>query len=626
MAASSRMAIAAWVATLASSAALLPLILGTGWLFTTALLLAVQTGAGMAARRLGFGGPAVVLCQLAVTLPALTAVTVPDHALLGIFPGPEALERLGTLFATGGGDIGHYTAPAPLTEGIRLILLTGVLLIGLLVDLLAVTLRSAAAAGLPLLALYSVASGVARDGGDIGHFLVAAAGFLVLLLTESRDRVSRWGRFFGTRGTGTGETGRPPRPGAGRRIGAMTLGAAVALPLLLPAPGPGLLDPARAAGGGTGGREDFGSVNPVVALQDQLNRPRNRTVLRYETTSGRNADMYLRLVALDAFDGDRWTSSVEPDPEVPPAPWPVEGLAPGVRAEPVSTRITTEPGYSQSSLPVPVPPTRVDAEGYWAHDPQSATLVSARRGQTSANMTYGVEHWDLSPTSEQLSAAPPTADEELWRRYTALPDNLPDVVRETAATVTADATNDYERALALQNWFTRDGGFRYNTRVDSGTGSEAIAAFLEAREGFCVHFAFTMAAMSRSLDIPSRVAVGFTPGTRGADGSHSVGLHNAHAWPELYFEGVGWTRFEPTPGQGSAPEYTRPERETGADRSDADREAPDRAEPGEDPTRTEEDAGDPAECDPTADPGACQDPTAVDPGARGAGESPAGGV
>ncbi|GAB3114004.1 DUF3488 and transglutaminase-like domain-containing protein [Streptomyces calidiresistens] len=620
------MAIAAWVATLATSAALLPLIVGTGWLFTIALLLAVQTGTGVLARRLGFGGPAVLLCQLAVTLPALTAVTAPDHAVLGILPGPEALERLGALFASGGGDIGHYTAPAPLTEGIRLILLTGVLLIGLLVDLLAVTLRSAAAAGLPLLALYSVTSGVARDGGGIGHFLMAAAGFLVLLLTESRDRVGRWGRFFGTRGATTGETGRPPRPDAGRRIGVMTLGAAVALPLVLPALGPGLLDPARAAGSGSGGREDFGSVNPVVALQDQLNRPRNRTVLRYETTAERNADMYLRLVALDSFDGERWTSSVVPDPDPPPAPWPVEGLAPGVAAEPVSTRITTEPGYSQSSLPVPVPATLVEARGEWAHDPQSTTLVSARRGQSSANMTYRVEHWDLSPTVEQLSTAPPTADGELWERYTALPDNLPEVVREAAATVTAGAGNDYERALALQTWFTRDGGFRYNTRVESGTGNEAIAAFLEAREGFCVHFAFTMAAMSRSLEIPSRVAVGFTPGTRAANGTYSVGLHNAHAWPELYFEGVGWTRFEPTPGQGSAPEYTRPEREPGADRSEADREDPDRAEPREDPTRPEESAADPEGCDPVADPGSCQDPTAVGPGPQDAGGSPAGGA
>jgi hypothetical protein len=51
--------------------------------------------------------------------------------------------------------------------------------------------------------------------------------------------------------------------------------------------------------------------------------------------------------------------------------------------------------------------------------------------------------------------------------------------------------------------------------------------------------------------------VGFTPGSPQADGSMSVGLRDAHAWPELYFEGVGWTRFEPTPNRGSVPEYTQ---------------------------------------------------------------------
>jgi hypothetical protein len=74
-----------------------------------------------------------------------------------------------------------------------------------------------------------------------------------------------------------------------------------------------------------------------------------------------------------------------------------------------------------------------------------------------------------------------------------------------------------------------------------------------------VHFSFAMAAMARSLGIPARVAVGFAPGSPQADGSVSVGLRDAHAWPELYFEGVGWTRFEPTPNRGSMPSYTLPD-------------------------------------------------------------------
>src|SRR5690606_3022285 len=68
-----------------------------------------------------------------------------------------------------------------------------------------------------------------------------------------------------------------------------------------------------------------------------------------------------------------------------------------------------------------------------------------------------------------------------------------------------------------------------------------------------------MASMARSLGIPARVAVGFAPGTPQADGTVAVGLRDAHAWPELYFEGIGWPRFEPTPTRGSAPAYTVPD-------------------------------------------------------------------
>lgn len=164
----------------------------------------------------------------------------------------------------------------------------------------------------------------------------------------------------------------------------------------------------------------------------------------------------------------------------------------------------------------------------------------------------------VEPTAAQLAGSmEPRSD--LAREYTRVPASLPDVVQETAEVVTEGAANDYERAVKLQNWFASEGGFRYDTTVTSGTGTAAIERFLKEKEGFCVHFSFTMAAMARTLGIPARVAVGFTPGTVQADGSVSVGLRDAHAWPELYFEGVGWTRFEPTPSRGSTPVYTLPD-------------------------------------------------------------------
>ena len=87
---------------------------------------------------------------------------------------------------------------------------------------------------------------------------------------------------------------------------------------------------------------------------------------------------------------------------------------------------------------------------------------------------------------------------------------------------------------------------------------EIIATFLNARSGYCVHFASAMAVMARSLDIPARVVVGFLPGSArliDGEGSFEVTTHDLHSWPELYFDGIGWVQFEPTPGRGELGDY-----------------------------------------------------------------------
>ena len=85
-------------------------------------------------------------------------------------------------------------------------------------------------------------------------------------------------------------------------------------------------------------------------------------------------------------------------------------------------------------------------------------------------------------------------------------------------------------------------------RVGSLDNGSAILEFLRTKRGFCVQFASAYAVMARSLGIPARVAVGFTPGTQAADGRYHVTSHDAHAWPEICLDGLGWTHlFDPTP-------------------------------------------------------------------------------
>lgn len=302
-------------------------------------------------------------------------------------------------------------------------------------------------------------------------------------------------------------------------------------------------------------------MNPLVSLQDNLNQPENRQVMSYRTNSGAPQDFYLRILALDQFNGSEWRPSTRRLKDVPkrlPAP---EGLGPDVAVTEITSNISASRSYQQTYLPLPYPATEVGIDGRWRYEPEGRTLVGDR-GETTRGAQYRVSSLVVEPTAEQLASAGP-APAGLRREYTRVPGSLPKVVEETANRVTQGAANDYERAVKLQTYFASDGGFSYNTSVNSGTGSAAITRFLKEKQGFCVHFSFTMAAMARTLGIPARVAVGFTPGTGQPDGSVSVGLRDAHAWPELYFEGVGWTRFEPTPTRGTTPPYTQQNVPTG---------------------------------------------------------------
>ncbi|WP_329049904.1 DUF3488 and transglutaminase-like domain-containing protein [Streptomyces violaceus] len=558
-----RLTLGAWAATLMAACALLPLVKPATWIVQAAFLLGVQAGVGAAARRVPLARPLTVAAQAVVTVFLLTFVFVREQALAGLVPGPEALERFAILLRQGGDDVARYAIPAPLeSDGIRLMLIGGVLVIGLLVDTLAVTFRSAAPAGLPLLALYSVAAGLSDGGTDWLWFLVAAAGYLMLLLAEGRDRLSQWGRVFGgasSRTAGGEQSGAVAPVRTGRRIGLVALGIALVVPLGLPAMNGGLLDSVGAgAGGGTGGGGTISAVNPLVSLRDSLNADEDQQVLSVKTKMPDVSDLYLRIVSLDDFDGTTWKPSRRSITALPDGTFPTPvGLGPDVKRTEVDTTISAADWYAQDWLPMPYPPSGVNIRGNWRYEPLGMTLVGDH-GQNTRGLTYQVKSLDVQPTAEQLASAPrPPASIE--RDFTKLPDSLPSVVANTARKVTEGAADPYDQAVKLQDWFAVTGGFEYDTQVQVGSGSQAIARFLKDKQGFCVHFSFAMAAMARSLDIPARVAVGFAPGSPQADGSVSVGLRDAHAWPELYFEGVGWTRFEPTPNRGSMPSYTLPD-------------------------------------------------------------------
>jgi transglutaminase-like putative cysteine protease len=197
-------------------------------------------------------------------------------------------------------------------------------------------------------------------------------------------------------------------------------------------------------------------------------------------------------------------------------------------------------------VPAAPDPIAASAGGELRWNADASTLIKAD-GDLVAGDVYAIVSVSPQFVLEDLEAA--TSTEPGDPIYLELPDDFPAPVNEVARVVTADAATPYEAALTLQNWFRSE--FEYSLEIQAGHSVSAIEAFLRDRVGYSEQFAGTYAVMMRTLGIPARVAVGFTPGVDAGDQGFSVSGRDAHAWPEVWFDGLGWVPFEPTPGRGA---------------------------------------------------------------------------
>jgi hypothetical protein len=162
--------------------------------------------------------------------------------------------------------------------------------------------------------------------------------------------------------------------------------------------------------------------------------------------------------------------------------------------------------------------------------------------------------------------------------------NVDERVAALAEQITAGSGTGFDKAVALQQHFAGPTSrFRYSLQTAPGNGDDALVEFLTVgRTGYCEQFASAMAAMLRTVGVPSRVAVGFTGGAEIAD-YRSISTKDAHAWVEAWFPGIGWTTFDPTPltdGRAITPPYVE-QAQTGAGGEDASAQ-PDELNPQDD--------------------------------------------
>ena len=127
---------------------------------------------------------------------------------------------------------------------------------------------------------------------------------------------------------------------------------------------------------------------------------------------------------------------------------------------------------------------------------------------------------------------------------------ISDDVRAFLYEVTKDAENDYEKCKALENAFIGT-NFKYTRTPDLPPEDKHFLDYflLESYSGYCTYYATAFTLLVRELGLPSRYVQGFMVFDTEL-GKRPVTVRNtmAHAWPEVYFEGIGWISFEPTPG------------------------------------------------------------------------------
>ena len=135
--------------------------------------------------------------------------------------------------------------------------------------------------------------------------------------------------------------------------------------------------------------------------------------------------------------------------------------------------------------------------------------------------------------------------------YLQLPSTDLSRIQALAVEITKGKSSEFEKVEAI-TFFLRS-NFSYSDSLSSSPmeKGDLVEWFLfNERQGFCTYFASAEVILLRSIGIPARLVVGYSQGLRKEGGSlFEVRDMDNHAWPEIYFNEIGWVIFEPTPSQ-----------------------------------------------------------------------------
>jgi hypothetical protein len=337
---------------------------------------------------------------------------------------------------------------------------------------------------------------------------------------------------------------------------------------------------------GAGESGDFfgsSSYNPFVSIQQSLVSQSSEPVFLAQVTGPVPAnEMYFRLATLESFNGEQFFANRPKLQSLDVQPWvdPCHAWTGPTSAGTVDVVIER---LRMDWLPSSVSPVALSGNRDLVENTRVRTADGALRldgARTYSGMAYSIDVEiprldigaliaDADGVLTPLFAAAATAGESFPTthppamtragprdrdRHLALPvdESELDNLHGLAESITIGAGSTFERGLQLEAWFHSD-AFAYSVAVDPGFERVSIGSWLldpespQYRLGYAEQFRTAFAVLARTLDIPSRVVLGFAPGESVDDGTTIVRDGGAHAWVELWIPQHGWMRFDPTP-------------------------------------------------------------------------------
>ena len=495
-----------------------------------------------ACRRWGVTLPASAVACAFVTVVGASWAALGHTTAYGI-PWRGTYHALGPALQAAADAYRSTAAPTIVIPGFVVAGAVGAACVAFLSDWAAFRMRATTEAVLPSFSLFVLSAALAQ-----GHAVIAAGALwlgalLVFLLVRQSAVESPTTAWFASRNR--------RGPTSVLALGGVMIVATVVLavtigPHLPGATGKALVDWRHSSGGAGNGPRN--TASPLVDMTARLKSLDQTEVFTVETTQ----PTYLRITAMSTFNGSGWSldDNYRPAHGVLPA---AESGADALPADSGTYETVTATVHVSALdsvwLPVPYRPTRLTGVGGLSFSAAAGSIITNK--PTSDGLVYTVVSQVPAPTQAALSASNWVGrSAPALQRYLSL-SNVSPAIASLAEAHTQGAKGPFQAALMLQNWL-RGPDFSYSLSVPQDQSANALYNFLtRTKAGFCQQFATAFAVLGREIGLPTRVAVGFTWGDVDSHGTFHVTDADAHAWPEVWFSGIGWVPFEPTPGRGS---------------------------------------------------------------------------